>query len=371
MKKMLPALTALRFFAAFAILIYHAGGYFGIPKNSPFVFWGTQPVSFFFVLSGFILFYSYPTLPGKGDRWRFFLARFARIWPLHALTLFFALLLSFYPRSEFLPNQFNMDAVGIFFLNISLLQAWFPFSIVYASFNQVAWSISAEFAFYFMFPLVLIGWEIRWKWWLLGSFSIVLLAIFLCSYFQIPRFTEDYYLLNTSGIFHVNPAVRFFEFILGVCTGSYFRRTQNKSGNGMEIFALLLFLGNLLFCSWLKNILGGFGGEGLRAWIAHSGSCFSACFLIYVFARGEGIFSRIFSWRPLFILGESSFSLYLLHQMYFSAFRTRSHPLVDLPIFLQAPIYVSGVLLASYLCWRYFELPAKNWILKRFSAKNT
>ena len=60
----LPALTSLRFFAAFGIVLFHSRGYFGIPKDAEWVFWGEQPVSFFFVLSGFILYYSYQSLNG-------------------------------------------------------------------------------------------------------------------------------------------------------------------------------------------------------------------------------------------------------------------------------------------------------------------
>ena len=43
-------------------------GYFGIPKDAEWVFWGKQPVSFFFILSGFILYYSYQSLNGIRGR---------------------------------------------------------------------------------------------------------------------------------------------------------------------------------------------------------------------------------------------------------------------------------------------------------------
>ena len=86
----LPALTSLRFFAAFGIVLFHSRGYFGIPKDAEWVFWGKQPVSFFFILSGFILYYSYQSLDGIEGATRFYRARIARIWPLHALTMILA-----------------------------------------------------------------------------------------------------------------------------------------------------------------------------------------------------------------------------------------------------------------------------------------
>jgi len=55
----LDQLTALRFFAALMIVVHHLVGVFGIKDIG--VNWG-QGVSFFFVLSGFILTYVYPSL---------------------------------------------------------------------------------------------------------------------------------------------------------------------------------------------------------------------------------------------------------------------------------------------------------------------
>src|SRR5690242_12787179 len=80
----LPALTSLRFLAALAVFLHHAGlfadGFFG--------------VTFFFVLSGFILTYNYRrTLAdgGRGAVWDFYVARFARVYPLHIFALIAAL----------------------------------------------------------------------------------------------------------------------------------------------------------------------------------------------------------------------------------------------------------------------------------------
>src|SRR5690242_19654398 len=88
-QKKLYALTSLRFVAAALIVLGHSQGTFGIPKDAwaPFVM--SQGVSFFFVLSGFILTYVYPSLKLFGIR-RFLLARFARIWPAH-ITAFILL----------------------------------------------------------------------------------------------------------------------------------------------------------------------------------------------------------------------------------------------------------------------------------------
>src|SRR5882762_3313186 len=79
----LDALTTLRFFAAAMIVVHHSRGNFGIPSDWAVHLPLDQGVSFFFVLSGFILVYVYPRLDTWDARRKFWLARFARIWPAH------------------------------------------------------------------------------------------------------------------------------------------------------------------------------------------------------------------------------------------------------------------------------------------------
>src|SRR5438105_5116432 len=90
----LPALTSLRFFAAFHVFIFHVQAIvavFGPAWYQRLASIGYVGVSFFFVLSGFILVYTYEGKPIMArDFWR---ARFARVYPAYA----FALLLT---RSE-------------------------------------------------------------------------------------------------------------------------------------------------------------------------------------------------------------------------------------------------------------------------------
>ena len=74
----LDALTSLRFFAAAMIVLVHSNpvfGAMGLAESLPL----DQGVSFFFVLSGFILAYNYPVLVGEADILAFLKARIARI----------------------------------------------------------------------------------------------------------------------------------------------------------------------------------------------------------------------------------------------------------------------------------------------------
>src|SRR5580765_4025535 len=88
----LPALTSLRFFAAFHVFLFHIqamGAVFGAVWFQKLSSIGYVGVSFFFVLSGFILVYTYAGKPiNAGDFWR---ARFARVYPAYAVALLLTL----------------------------------------------------------------------------------------------------------------------------------------------------------------------------------------------------------------------------------------------------------------------------------------
>jgi peptidoglycan/LPS O-acetylase OafA/YrhL len=149
--RQIGGLTALRFFAAFAILIHHAKGNFfppeflaGLPLDAG--------VTFFFVLSGFILSHVYSEKGIRGGLSRFYVARFARLWPAHAFCTLMLLACIPYQR-ELLESASNVYTL---ILNLLMLHAAVPIPDVYFSFNAVSWSISTEIFFYMAFPLLLL-----------------------------------------------------------------------------------------------------------------------------------------------------------------------------------------------------------------------
>lgn len=94
---MINTLTSLRFI--FAIMVFGAHCYvIDNVFNTHFFKEGFVGVSFFFVLSGFIIAYNYQEKlkDNKIDKRTFWVARIARIYPLHWLTLFIAAILGSY-----------------------------------------------------------------------------------------------------------------------------------------------------------------------------------------------------------------------------------------------------------------------------------
>ena len=155
----LPALTGLRFFAAIYVVFYH----FVFPNLHTIVSplrsalsAGFSAVGFFFVLSGFVLTYSYLGAGRRSiDRRSFWKARLSRIYPAY----FFAFLLAAPFRNlGFLPCQRFASCRGETTLGaglyLTLLQSWTPWTAWY--WNIPAWSLSVEVFFYFCFPFAVI-----------------------------------------------------------------------------------------------------------------------------------------------------------------------------------------------------------------------
>jgi len=163
----IEALTGLRGIAAWLVALYHVrltlGGW--LPESAiAALAKGYLAVDLFFLLSGFVLWLTYAErFQRDGSRFyvRFLWRRLARVWPLHLLILGafvgYALLLTIVGR----PDQVNHPFYRLP-LHILLVQNWgFTEQLRW---NHPAWSISAEFAAYLLFPWIVIGLRLhRWR----------------------------------------------------------------------------------------------------------------------------------------------------------------------------------------------------------------
>ena len=153
-KSPLRALTGLRFFATAIVVAYH---FWDEPASSQY---GSRlypsavaAVTFYFILSGFILTYVYAdvldSMPVTQGALKFWRARFARIAPVYYLSLLISLPPIIY--SVLVSRVSHFDASII--LTPLFLQAWWP--KVSTSWNGPAWSLSTECFFYLIFPFLI------------------------------------------------------------------------------------------------------------------------------------------------------------------------------------------------------------------------
>ena len=313
----LDALTSLRFFAAAMIVVGHAHplfGSLGIASSAPF----EQGVSFFFVLSGFILAYNYPSLDDRDAVKRFWLARFARIWPLHAvmLLLWIAVIFNFDRQSSF-PG---VDGLAMLVANVLLLQAWVPLHSWALSFNEVAWSLSAEFFFYAIFPFLVRRWQTSWHWMLLLQVGVLMTAVAISKVLELPG-TDTHSGVGLLGVVNFNPLVRMLEFSAGIAVafivkkiGSHVLTLSREQWFVLELTVLGACFFALLAASNLSGIQRVFG-EAAAYYFTREGLWLLFAVLIGVFALSQGPATKLLSVRPLGFFGEISFALYLCHAM--------------------------------------------------------
>ncbi|MFK0120343.1 acyltransferase family protein [Streptomyces sp. NPDC090994] len=217
----LPSLTGLRFIAAALVFFFHAT--FSDPPQNPFAdeSWeegfrwlfskaGWMGVSFFFVLSGFVLTWSARPGDTVTGFWR---RRLLKIFPNHVVMWALAMVLfagAMTPVSAWLPNLF-------------LIHSWFPQHATFISVNPPSWSLCSELLFYLLFPFLLrpvlrIKERALWLWaagMVAGMLAVQLVTDFLLP--QHPPTPEGFGISLWEFWFGYNfPPVRMFEFVLGM-----------------------------------------------------------------------------------------------------------------------------------------------------------
>ena len=140
----LHALTGLRFVGALGIFAFHAQPLLpGWPWLTPLLAGGQSGVSFFFVLSGFVLTWSAGS--GRIPARVFWGRRAARILPAYWVAWLIGI-----PATRMAFGAW--PAVGALVTTGSLTQAWFDDKSYYFGVNGVGWSLSCEVLFYALFP---------------------------------------------------------------------------------------------------------------------------------------------------------------------------------------------------------------------------
>jgi peptidoglycan/LPS O-acetylase OafA/YrhL len=353
----LPALTGLRFFAAIYVVIFHFApqawdaGAFG-----HFIGNGRASVELFFVLSGFILTYvhdqggSAPTI----ERREFWFARFARIYPVY--------LLAFVVSAPFVWQYMlawhgSAKAAGYMVLygtaSVTLLQAWVPRLAL--AWNLPSWSLSAEAFFYACFPFIIA----RVHRLTLRQALALGVALWACTViplavlFLLPARMQARD--SVALIPEYLPLLRIAEFIGGVLLARVFlqcRRLPGRLADALSLVMAALIVLTLVCCGRLVSTALLFPGVLL---------------LIFFLAQAEGAFCRLIGSAPVKLLGEASYSMYILHYpiyMLFLVLFSRGLTTGALTA-SEFDIYIPTVIVVSIVVFKFFERPAamrlKQW----------
>ena len=241
----LPALTGVRFLAAFYVVLFHVSGLqvHGLNLISSTPWWlkglvgsGYVAVSLFFTLSGFVLAYTYldsEGLPRISDR-QFWRARFARIYPVYLLGLVVAAPFAFSSLFHREPPPSTFQIASTIVAPITLLQAWTPTLAI--AWNIPGWSLSVEAFFYALFPFIARG--------LAGASRRTLLIVAVVSWAFTLAIPAIYLVWAPDGLawpqaasyglwlngIKFNPLARLGEFMIGVVLGRLFLLRSAKPG---------------------------------------------------------------------------------------------------------------------------------------------
>jgi peptidoglycan/LPS O-acetylase OafA/YrhL len=352
-------LTSLRFFAALAVLFSHLG--FLQKTDNPLqplaltVFHeGFSGVAFFFILSGFILSYTYQNKLRDGGiaPRHYFLLRLARIYPLHFLTAL--------PFAALAVVK-GGAAISTIVPNFLLLQSWIPDSTYYFSLNAVSWSLSNEMFFYACFIWLAPLSTVAIRRMIVVMLAAIAGALALSVANGHGAWLAEGKLYLTHYLSYVNPAVRLLDFLVGIWIYRSYcgRSTVLRHATVHECAAVLLLLGGMYGFSH-ANL-----PDVLRSQILYLPLM---AYVIAVFAQGAGALSR-FIQRPLFVLlGEASFALYMLHQpiinLGYAVYTRLGLPAQPL---LPAVLLMALSVAASIFTYKLIELPIHNYLRIRIA----
>jgi peptidoglycan/LPS O-acetylase OafA/YrhL len=358
--KKIDSLTSLRFFAAAIIVTLHASELFG--RNAFLKNFATfHAVSFFYVLSGFILAYTYRDIQlTRADLSQYAWARLARILPVHVATWALALVL-------FHGGGWTIKEI---LTNLFLVQSWVPSSQYFYAVNGVSWSISDEAFFYALLPLMLIHVQRTW----LSSF--LLCGLVTASILWIARWSTGDVRLWASYIF---PLTRVVEFMAGVAAfqisrnvSGFWEKVSTPSATILEFVALCaaalsMHLATVFYGT--KGMVSLFG-TAFTLWVYSAASFPVFAVLILVFSAQAGMLSRALCFRPIVFMGEASFALYMTHKIVATLISHHSNWLSYAPTYVNYAAYWAASLGAAACLHVLIENPARLFMLDRSRRRN-
>jgi len=294
---------------------------------------GLYGVSIFYVLSGLTLYYVYydKMKPSKEDIISFFKKRVFRIFPLLWLVTIVAILLS-----RKIPDFTDL------FLNLSGL---FGFISWDKYFSAGVWSIGNELVFYVFFPFFILFIK-RFKP-LMILLTLILFGLYL--YFAFVKLNPDLSLSEQCKNY-VNPLNQVFLFLGGFLIAFLLHDTKIK--NSAVVFLLFLAFGLFIFYPATGDTINIATGTNRLIFTA---SCFLICICFYklTFKFPE------FIHKPLTLLGEASYSVYLLHPIVWAltsfVFGLFSKYIFNFPVGARIILSVLSTLIISYYVYQYFE----------------
>jgi peptidoglycan/LPS O-acetylase OafA/YrhL len=395
----IPALTGLRFVAAFSVLIAHGFAAILAAHETPYgaIYWVRQASGFgmtlFFVLSGFVIHYNYThlaTTAGARGIGSYLWARFARLYPLFVLMMVVYILVSSRHFDYWSGHSERMNstlrALPYFLLSI---QSWFyviidgnPLLDAIGGASPVTWSISTEWFFYVVY-LALVWFILRTRTPLTTLFVTVLwcfvwtliaaglynrtapINAWAVAHFgptaDIGEHQQDSFV---RWLLYFSPYLRLGEFVLGSMVAELYAQLRKKAVSKLEnavgTIVFIVAAASMVWVTYMEyapNV----GMTVLRQTNMNFALASPAALLIFCAARYHGAVFQLLKWRPVIALGEASYSIYLVHLVVLTAaarlIASAGHSVLYGLTELLVLVFI--ILLISMALYRYYEAPAR------------
>lgn len=312
----LDFIESLRGLLALLVILYHAPFDSFITGN--FLRNGWIAVDIFFVISGYVISLNFVNLNTLQSVRKFITRRFFRLYPLHFIMLMVFLCFEFIKHIAFSyfgatptsSQPFSSNNLTSFLSQLFLIQTLTGHA---ETWNLLSWSVSAEFLIYIVFSLSLF---------LARSNQNILLLVaivisFICMvYLAFNDFTQN------NGFPRVG-----FSFFVGVII--YILNSRHclvfkKIKSYLLIGSSLLLIAIFYYSEGMKT-------SGINILIP----IVFACMLLGLLnLQRKSLIIRFLEIKPLIYMGNISYSLYLIHNIFWAVLKNILVEFFDIPLFL-------------------------------------
>lgn len=347
-------LTFTRYIAALAVVAFHFGSN-AIPTSlewlKPVLLAGPTAVSYFYVLSGFIMAIAYyqPAAPSF-NRTRYWVARFARIYPVYLVALLLMIIAKLHAEGS------NPLTVG---LSLFALQAWVPGYPL--SLNTPGWSLSVEAFFYLLFPVIVV---------LIKPQQFKILAFITLTLWLITQVFHSYWLSSPQyqpfsklhDFIYYNPVLHLGTFLLGYCAGVCVKQGRFDLLSNPLLNPTLLVLATLLSVVLLLNRYPLMDTLGVR--FDYNNGLLAPLFIsiIVLLTLNKGWISQFLQHPWLILLGEASYSLYILQKPLHGIYEKIFAKYLDMNSGLYFYLFAVLLTISALFSYWFFETPLRHFI---------
>lgn len=357
-KERLSALSGLRCFAALNIVFFHFSNPEWFGPFAPIVSNGYTSVSFFLMMSGFILAYNYEerARAGRLKARNFWIARFSRLYPVYLLALLVSVGML---TDEWHARTHTQFALGMILTPV-MLQGWSPWLSTF--WNTPAWTMCTEAFFYLIFPVVVLlrrpkrlSGLVMWMGCLWAA-GMVLPSLYMFFHpdgvMHVNRYTDGFWIRALK----FTPPPHIPSFMFGIALADLDSRIRRD--------AHLRLWAGLLGVAAIYAIL--YYGDSMPFPLMHDGLLMPLFGLAILGLAGRNFLARIFGFAPFAVAGQASYCLYILHfNLWLLIHRWHVWQIFGLERF-DPWISYAALVLVAVLVMKFFQMPIQKSVRRRF-----